>query len=345
MKLIPRMGKYSEPCSFLFSSGGSTSRSTSRHEMFICCLSGEAIESDQKAFLSLKIVFFLEIYFSILFCWGFFFFFGLLWAPTSHVRVWEKLGSSWNEHSDKRVTARRWRAVKDIWSRPQTPPAAAALIQALLQGRSQALAPGTATFCSTPVLPVLHFLLQKRRKGSRPESEIYIYIYIRSNQCTLKTSWHLISLEKKSVNCFPTKEFVRDVKEALHRVTASFLRIVFIWYIKCSQVFSLKAAFCSVRCCPDSCNKGLGGKCTKVRSNYWFINTQRVEVQLYKMKRQRDSTNQRLVLESHTETWDSSAIDDVAQNNILSSASALKTSGTNNRFAKCLQNQDEIKVY
>ena len=108
---------------------------------------------------------------------GFFFFFGLLWAPTSHVRVWEKLGSSWNEHSDKRVTARRWRAVKDIWSRPQTPPAAAALIQALLQGRSQALAPGTATFCSTPVLPVLHFLLQKRRKGSRPESEIYIYIY------------------------------------------------------------------------------------------------------------------------------------------------------------------------
>lgn len=89
----------------------------------------------------------------------FYFVFVLLWAPTLHVRVWEKLGSSWNEHSDKRVTARRWRAVKDICSRPQTPPAAAALIQALLQGRFQALALGIATFCSTSVLPVFYFLL------------------------------------------------------------------------------------------------------------------------------------------------------------------------------------------
>lgn len=105
----------------------------------------------KKAFLRLKMVFQKSIF---LFC-----FFLLLWAPTLHVRVWEKLGSSWNEHSDKRVTARRWRAVKDICSRPQTPPAAAALIQALLQGRSQALALGIATFCSTSVLPVFHFLL------------------------------------------------------------------------------------------------------------------------------------------------------------------------------------------
>lgn len=37
----------------------------------------------------------------------------------------------------------------------------------------------------------------------------------------------------------------------------------------------------------DSCNKDLGGKCTEVKSHYGLTNTQRVEVQLYKRKRQR----------------------------------------------------------
>lgn len=37
----------------------------------------------------------------------------------------------------------------------------------------------------------------------------------------------------------------------------------------------------------DCCNKGLGGKCTEVKSHHWFTNTQRVEVQLYKRKWQR----------------------------------------------------------
>ena len=305
---------------------------------------GKPSSQTKRHFSVWKLFFFLEIYFSILFCWGFFFFFWV--AVGSHVAC-QSLRETWQ--------FLKWAH----WQKSNS--------QALAGCERHLVATSDPTSCSCPHPSApprpqpsprswhCNFL-QHSGPASSPlsaskEKERFtpwiwnIYIYIRSNQCTLKTSWHLISLEKKSVNCFPTKEFVRDVKEALHRVTASFLRIVFIWYIKCSQVLSLKAAFCSVRCCPDSCNKGLGGKCTKVRSNYWFINTQRVEVQLYKMKRQRDSTNQRLVLESHTETWDSSAIDDVAQNNILSSASALKTSGTNNRFAKCLQNQDEVKVY
>lgn len=48
IKLIPQVGRYSEPCSFLLLSSASTSCGASRHELFICCLSGEAIESTQE---------------------------------------------------------------------------------------------------------------------------------------------------------------------------------------------------------------------------------------------------------------------------------------------------------
>lgn len=104
---------------------------------------GKPSSQPEKHFLYFK-----RFYYSVFFRFIYFF---SQWAPESGVRVWEKLGTSWNEHSDKRVTARCWEVVKDICSWPQTPPAAAALIQALLQGLSQApvLGIGRPTFCSS----------------------------------------------------------------------------------------------------------------------------------------------------------------------------------------------------
>lgn len=103
MKLIPQVRRYSEPCSFLWLSSTPTSRSASRHELFICCLSREAIESAQE-FAYLK--WFLQ--FSVF----------PLRALSCMSESEKKLGSSWNERSDKRVTARRcrlWRtSVRDL---------------------------------------------------------------------------------------------------------------------------------------------------------------------------------------------------------------------------------------
>lgn len=76
------------------------------------------------------------------------------------ILVWEKFGSlKWElwQKSNSLVLE----VVKDICLWPQTPPAAAALVQAILQGLSQTLALGiTQTFCTASALPVLHFVLK-----------------------------------------------------------------------------------------------------------------------------------------------------------------------------------------
>lgn len=121
-------------------------------------------------------------------------FFFPLWVPKLHVRVWEELGSSWNEHSqDKRSNSPAVEVVKDICSWPQTPPAAAALVQALLQGLSQALALGVAppTFCAASALPALHF---------------WIWHFIFKPCVPQKTCWHLIS-PKRCASFFYHKAF------------------------------------------------------------------------------------------------------------------------------------------
>lgn len=90
VKLIPEVEKYSEQCCFMFLSSDSTARhvdlSTSRHELFICCLSGEAIESAQKAFPYLKYVLF--------FCMS--------------ISEFGRNLAVWKENYNKRETARRW---------------------------------------------------------------------------------------------------------------------------------------------------------------------------------------------------------------------------------------------
>lgn len=113
----------------------------------------------------------------------------------------------------------------------------------------------------------------------------------------------------------------------------------------------------------DSCNKDLGGKCTEVKSHYRLTNTQRVEVQLYKRKRQRwglkSATWTRVTHRNMRLVWDlrfgTSFASSCSQMMTYASATTqLKTTPHHPLWLWrlqaqtkdcCLQNQDKVKLY
>lgn len=137
VELIPEVKKYSKPCRFLFVSIDSLNMNSS----FIAWVCQPLRQKAQHRKRFPTFVFF------------FFSFSGGLQSCT-----WEKFGRLKWELRQK-SNSRALEVVKDICLWPQTPPAAAALIQVLLQGLSQALTLGIAlkTFYSASALPVFLF--------------------------------------------------------------------------------------------------------------------------------------------------------------------------------------------
>lgn len=151
-ELIPHVEKYSEQCS---------SASTVCHPNMNCSFVAWVGKPSSQPGVHFPFSNgFIHLFFCFLFP-SFFFSFFL-------ERVWGKSGSLERE---PRQNSPASEVVKDICSWPQTPPAAAALIQALLQGLSQALALGMGTptnflqrFCSAS-FPSLCF----KRNSLHPE--------------------------------------------------------------------------------------------------------------------------------------------------------------------------------